>query len=195
MFLEKLDAIDRQITLAINSLNSPFTDKIWEVFSHVQIWFVMYAIVLGCIYWRIGLKKALVFTAALVLCVVTCDQIANLFKEGCQRLRPCNDTWMIEHGLHVIHQGGLYGFFSGHACNAFGFACCSLIALRTDKRLKYRGYAAWIFIWAVLVSISRVFVSMHFFGDIFCGAIAGTLIGLLWGFIARFAANRMISRS
>ena len=193
--IDILANIDSNITLAINSLNSPFTDKIWEVFSHVQIWFVMYAIVLGCIYWRIGWKKALFFTAALVLCVVTCDQIANLFKEGCQRLRPCNDTWMIEHGLHVIHQGGLYGFFSGHACNAFGFACCSLIALRTDKRLKYRGYAAWIFIWAVLVSISRVFVSMHFFGDILCGAIAGTLIGLLWGFIARLAANRMISRS
>ncbi|MGN0189687.1 MAG: phosphatase PAP2 family protein, partial [Candidatus Cryptobacteroides sp.] len=60
--------------------------------------------------------------------------------------------------------------------------------------LRYRGYAAWIFIWAVLVSVSRIFVSMHYTGDVLCGAAVGTLIGLALGFIARLAAERMILR-
>ena len=61
-----------------------------------------------------------------------------------------------------------------------------------DRRLKYRGYAAWIFSWAALVSLSRVFVSMHYFGDILCGAIAGSIIGLAIAFAARYVCGKWL---
>ena len=193
MILDRLTEIDQQITLAINSLHSPVTDQIWLFFSHTQVWFPMYAIVLGCLFWRIGWKRALVATATLVLMVVCFDQTANLFKDGVQRLRPCNTQYMIDNGLYMLQQGGLYGFFSGHAANSFGFACCSYVLFRMDRRLRYRGYAAWIFSWAALVSISRVFVSMHYFGDILCGAVAGSIIGLALAFAARYVCLRWIT--
>ncbi|MCD8312694.1 MAG: phosphatase PAP2 family protein, partial [Bacteroidales bacterium] len=78
------------------------------------------------------------------------------------------------------------------AANAFGFAYCSFLALRTDRRLRYRGYAAGIFTWAALVSVSRVFVSMHFFGDILVGTAAGCLIGAIWGCIGRWCIGRWL---
>lgn len=192
MAIDRLIEIDQQVTLAINSLHSPVTDQIWLFFSHTQVWFPMYAIVLGCLFWRLGWKRAIVATLALVLMVVCCDQTANLFKDGVMRLRPCNTQEMIDRGLHMIQQGGSYGFFSGHAANSFGFACCSFVLFRMDRRLKYRGYAAWIFTWAVLVSLSRVFVSMHYFGDILAGAVAGSIIGLVIAFTARYVCRRWI---
>ncbi len=183
--------IDKQVTLAINSLHSEFTDKIWTFFSEVQVWFPMYALIVALLFWRLGWKKALIFTVALALTVLCCDQLANLFKNGFQRIRPCNDEFMIANGAHIIAQNKSFSFFSGHACNAFGFACCSLAAFREDKRLKYRGYAAFIFIWAVLVSASRVFVCAHFLGDVLVGAVMGTAISLSIAFCARYACRRI----
>ena len=96
-------------------------------------------------------------------------------------------------GLYMLETGGgLYGFFSGHAANSFGFAVCSTMGFRNDKRLKYRGYAAWIFFWAFMVSISRIFVGKHYFGDVLVGAIFGTLFGLLCAWLARFAIRELV---
>ena len=155
MALEDIILLDQNITLAINSLNSPLTDRIWLFFSNTQVWFPMYAIIAGCCFWRLGWKRGIAATVALALMVLCCDQTANLFKDGVQRFRPCHTEYMIENGLHMLSSGSLYGFFSGHAANSFGFAWSSLLLFRMDKRLKYRGYAAWIFSWAILVSFSR----------------------------------------
>lgn len=182
--------LDQDITLAINSLNSPFTDSMWMFFSRVQIWFPMYAIIVACLFWRLGWKKALVFTIALGLTILCCDQLANVCKSGFERLRPCNDPYMIENGIHIVKRGRSFGFFSAHAANSFAFACGSLIAMRSDKRLKYRGYAIGIFAWATLVSLSRIFVSMHFLGDVLVGAMIGMLIGGGFGYLARAIGKR-----
>ncbi len=191
MDFDRIISIDKQISLAINSLHSDFTDPIWVLFSDVQIWFPMYGLIVGLLFWRLGWKKALVFTAALALTVLCCDQTANLFKEGFGRVRPCNDEFMIAGGAHILTQNLSYSFFSGHACNAFGFACCSLVAFRQDRRLKWKGYAAFIFTWAVLVSISRVFVCAHFFGDVLVGALMGTIMSLCIAYAARYICRRI----
>ncbi len=189
MTLDQLISLDKQITLAINNLHSEFTDQIWIFFSHIKVWFPMYALIVGLLFWRLGWKKALIYTVALALTVLCCDQGANLFKEGFCRVRPCNDEFMIASGAHILAHHGSYSFFSGHACNAFGFACTSSVAFREDKRLKYRGYMAFIFIWAFLVSASRIFVSAHFFGDVIVGAIMGTIMSLCIAFAARYACK------
>ncbi len=191
MALDGIIALDKQISLVINGLHSELTDKIWVFFSDVQIWFPMYGLIVGLLFWRLGWKKALVFTLALALTVLCCDQTANLFKEGFGRIRPCNDEFMIANGAHILTQNGSFSFFSGHACNAFGFACCSLMAFREDRRLRYRGYAAFIFIWAFMVSISRIFVAAHFFGDVLVGAVMGTIMSLCIAFAARLACRRI----
>lgn len=196
MFWQNLHEIDQQITLFINSLHCGFTDPIMLFFSQVRIWFPMYAIIAGIMFWRLGWKKAIPVVLSCVLCVVICDQTANFFKDWVARLRPCQDQEMIGMGLYMLETGGgLYGFFSGHASNAFGFAVCSSMGLRNDNRQKYRGYSAWIFFWASMVSISRIFVGKHYFGDVITGIIAGTLAGLFCGWLARFVIRRFIKRA
>lgn len=186
MSWQEIHEFDQQITLALNSLHSGITDPVMMFFSSIPVWIPMYAIVAGLLFWRIGWKKALVAIASIALTFLLCDQIANLFKDGIARLRPCHDEFMVGAGLRILEgKGGLYGFFSGHASNSFGFAVSSSMAFRNDSRLKYRGYSVWIFFWAVMVSISRIFVGKHYIGDVMTGIIVGTLLGLACGFAAR----------
>lgn len=193
MFWQNIHELDQQVTLFINSFHSPWSDQVMLLFSHVRIWFPMYAVIAVLFFWRLGWKKGLVTLLSCVLCVVLCDQIANLFKDGIARLRPCQDRSMIDMGLYMLETGGgLYGFYSGHASNSFGFAVCSTMGFRNDKRLKYRGYAAFIFFWAFMVSVSRIFVGKHYFGDVLCGAVAGVLTGLLCAYIGRLAIRLWI---
>lgn len=178
-----LHHVDKDVTLAINSCNSPFTDYIWQIFSDKEIWYVLYLIVLVMLFVRLGWKKGLAVTISCILCVVACDQFANFTKDFFERLRPCWDGEMLDRGLHILEgKGNLYGFYSAHAANALGFAACSFFGFRNDRRSRYRSYGWGIFIWALLVGISRVFVGKHFFGDVMVGFAVGLLFG--WGLAA-----------
>ena len=183
---------DKAATLWVNSLHTPFTDSVWMFFSNKWVWVVLYAFILCFLFLRLGWKKALLAVVAIVLTIVCCDQGANLFKNWICRLRPTHDPWMLSHGLHIPGDaGGLYGFFSGHAANSFGFAASTLGIFHTDSRHSYKAYGWAIFIWAFLVSMSRIFLGRHFFGDILVGAAVGLLLGWLFALVYRRFADRL----
>ena len=99
---------------------------------------------------------------------------------------------MIRGGLHVLeNRGSFYGFFSAHAANAFGFAMCTSVFLKSDKAHDYRWYVIFAFIWAALISISRMFVGKHYFGDI----TAGAFVGCVWGALMAAATLWLLVRS
>lgn len=176
--LAEIVKLDRDWTLALNAWHNPVTDSLWQFFSHVQIWYAMYLIIIVFFFIRLGWKRALIVTASCILFVVASDQFANLVKHTVCRLRPMEDAEMLARGLNVLEgHGGLYGFFSAHAANCLGFAVCSTMGFRNDRLHGYRGYALFIYIWAVLVGISRVFVGKHFLGDVLVGFAVGALIG------------------
>lgn len=183
--LQNLHYIDQDVTLAINSLNCPFTDQIWMFFSGKVVWFPLYAAVAVFFFIRLGWKRAIPAIIACVLTLVACDQCGNLVKEAVGRLRPCYDLNVVNRGLHLLEgKGNLYGFYSAHAANTMGFAVCSSICLKQDKSHKYGWYTLAIVIWAFLVGMSRVFVGKHFFGDVCAGFLAGIIFGGLIAFVA-----------
>jgi len=187
-FIAKIEAIDKNITFAINSVNSPVSDWVWLQFSDKHIWYVLYLGVLVFFFIRLGWKKTLMALGACVLMVVCCDQGANLVKDIVARVRPCNDPDMLARGIHILETGGGYSFFSAHAANSVGFAACSLECFRWSGK-KYSAYAWGIFAWALLVSVSRIFVARHFFGDVAVGILVGLILGFaigkLFGWLCR----------
>ena len=168
-----LEKADQLATLEINSWHSGITDPIWEFFSNIPIWIPMYILIVALVIWRLGWKKGLIVIAAAALTFGFCDQFSNFLKALTERLRPCNDPYMISNGLHILEKGGKYGFFSAHAANAFGLTTSTFIGLRADTRLRFKGYAAWMYAWAFLVSASRIFVGKHFLGDVMVGICDG----------------------
>ncbi len=192
-FWQTLDQADRLATLEINSWHSAVTDPVWAFFSDIPVWIPLYVAIIVFLIYRLGWKKGLVAIAAAGLAFAFCDQSSNLLKAMTERLRPCNDPYMLAAGLHILESGGKFGFFSAHAANAFGLATSTFLCLRMDEGLKYRGYACGMYIWALMVSVSRVFVGKHYLGDVIVGICVGLFAGWVSACLARYLVKRFLA--
>lgn len=191
MFWQEIHQTDQLLSLKINSWDSSVTDPIWQFFSNIPVWIPMYVLIVGCLIWRLGWKKGLVFVLATTATFGFCDQFSNFIKDLVGRPRPLNDPFMVEHGLNILDgTTKSFSFFSAHAANSFGLATCTYIGFRQDTRLRYRGYAWWMFFWASMVSISRVFVGKHYLGDVIVGIIVGAAAGYIFATIAKLISVR-----
>lgn len=200
MTWQDIHQLDQQISLAINSWNSAFTDPIWVFFSDKYVWIPMYAGIIALIIWKLGWKKSIPVITAAILTIVFCDQFSNLIKNSVCRIRPLEDEYMVSQGLNILEYGGGYSFFSAHAANSFGLAACTYLGLSaclygnpggSDKKWL-KGYGIWMFTWASLVAISRIFVGRHYLGDVLVGTIVGIVGGLLFGYISLWVIRKYL---
>lgn len=193
MFPEGLQAIDQSVTLWINGFHHWSTDAIWLLFSDKMAWAPMYLLLIGLIWLRLGWKKALFIYLAIILTIVSCDQFSEFLKHTVGRFRPCYIPEMIQGNLHILEgRGGLYGFYSSHAANAFGLATASYLGLSSnDKTHTYSTYRMCLYAWAFCVAVSRIFVGKHFAGDV----LAGIFFGLFFGYAIATICNYGIRRS
>jgi undecaprenyl-diphosphatase len=166
-----LERLDQQLFLFLNSLNSPFWDQVMHAISGKVIWVPLYLailIVLGIKYKR----KFLVILLFIILAATLADQASVLFKNLVQRLRPCHEP-SLEGLIHLVNGecGGKFGFVSSHAANSFNVALISLLFI------KKRWYTISIILWALVVGYSRIYLGVHYPGDMICGLLLGALIG------------------
>lgn len=202
MFWQTVHRIDQQLTLAVNSWSSPLTDPIWQFFSKIPVWIPMYVLIAALLIWRLGWKRGLLMLLAAAATFGFCDQFSNLIKDLVGRVRPLNDEFMKAGGLVVLEKGSRsFSFFSAHAANAFGLATCTSIGFRLDRRWYPEGgrssvwgrlYTGWIFFWATMVALSRVFVGKHYLGDILVGAFIGIAAGAAISWLTHFMIRKNI---
>lgn len=115
------------------------------------------------------------FLIAIAIVVALTDQLSvHLFKNVFERLRPCHNPDL--NGLvHLVNSkcGGKFGFVSSHAANTFG------VAMFIHYIFRVRWFTLSILLWATIVSYSRIYLGVHYPGDVVFGALLGVLIG--WG--------------
>lgn len=166
----------------------------------------MYVLIAALLIWKLGWKRGLIVLAAAGLTFGLCDQLSNLIKDAVGRVRPLNDAFMLDNGLNVLEGSSRsFSFFSAHAANAFGLATCTFVTMKrillpAGSRAKsscsfmprwMKAYAIWMFIWAPLVAVSRVFVGKHYLGDVMVGALIGTLAGYALARLAAWACQKL----
>ena len=195
MFWTEVHKADQLLTLEINSWNSFVTDPVWAFFSEKIVWAPMYAAIIALLIWKLGWKRGLMILAAALLTFGFCDQLSNLVKHAVGRIRPLHDEFMISHGLNILEKGGGYSFFSAHAANAFGLAFSTFTGMKLclqpcPKWLKI--YGGWMFFWAFMVAVSRIFVGKHYLGDVIVGIIIGSIAGYAFARIAHLIISRYI---
>lgn len=171
--LEFLLEIDKKLFLFLNGMHSETFDGIMWWISGKISWWPFYLALLIYLGWtrRMQLIPIVLFIA---LSVTLTDQgSVHLFKEVFERLRPCHEP-SLQGLVHQVNNkcGGSYGFVSSHAANVFG------IAMLLSLIVRKRWFTAVLFVWAAVVGYSRIYLGVHYPGDVLGGALLGTGIGI-----------------
>ena len=172
--IEKIIELDEQFFLFLNGLHTDSLDRIMYWISEKYTWIPFYAVLLGFIIWRFK-YKAVYILLAIAFVILLADQFTSSFmKPFFERFRPCHEPDLAGMVYLVEGCGGKFGFASSHAANTFGLA--TFIYLIFHKIYKHVG---WLFLWALIVSYSRIYLGAHYPLDILVGAGIGILIGWL----------------
>ena len=172
--IDRILDFDRNAFLFINSKHSPFWDDIMWWVSGSKIWIPLYVLLLIVIVYR-ELSYRVVFTVMFLAVAVTLsDQLSNLIKILVERPRPTWDSELmgLVHKVNDYKANKPYGFVSNHAANVF------CLATFLTEQLKNYKWGFLLFLWAIIVSYSRIYLGVHYPFDVIFGALLGTLTGI-----------------
>ena len=174
--LDALNDIDTNLFLFLNGLHNPFFDGVMNGVSNKFLWIPLYLFIGFLIFKNFELRAGVLIVLCIVLLIVCSDQItAHWIKIWVARPRPCHNLF-IAHRVHLVnnHCGGKFGFVSSHASSSFAFAIFSLLVF--NKRLPAMKYI--LIAYAISVSYSRIYLGVHYPGDVICGALFGSILAL-----------------
>ena len=155
-------------------MHAPFFDTFMWYVSKTATWSLM-LLALIIMLFRKNWRQALFVIVAITLTITLADQISSgIIKNLVERFRPTHSP-EIGSLVHLVngYKGGLYGFVSSHAANTIG------VALFISLLFKRRYLTITLFFWATLVSYSRIYLGVHYLGDILGGICVGLLSGAI----------------
>lgn len=174
--IESLNALDRSLFLALNSFHASFLDSIMQFLSGQLIWVPLIGYFFYYSYKKSGKKVTLLLGLFLLLALIASDVTSSyLLKNIVERLRPCREL-DLKPLIYSFGQkcGGKFGFVSSHAANSMALVFFSARSLNFEKKWLY-----CLGLIPLLVGYSRIYLGVHYPGDI----LGGMLVGLFWGYI------------
>ncbi|MBF4466594.1 phosphatase PAP2 family protein [Flavobacterium sp. LC2016-12] len=176
--LEKIQELDTNLLVYLNGLGSETYDNLWLIITNQLYWTPFFLFLFYLIYKKIGIKQTLYVLLFIAVLIAFTDQTCNLFKHTFQRLRPCNNP-DFKSIIRIVQVRTSYSFFSGHAANTMAVATFLFLVLRS--KFKYLGF---LFLWPLIFAYSRIYLGLHYPGDIltgyFFGAVFGSLLFLVY---------------
>ena len=179
--------LDKELFLFLNKLGGDSWDGFWLVITNKWASIPLYLLLLWISYKFAGPRRTLYLLIAVALLITVTDQLANFFKYGVQRPRPCHEAeLMAEMRLVKAYCGGKFGYFSAHAANAFALANFFRILFRQHIRLLDFALP----LWALLVAYSRIYIGVHYPHDVITGILIGLFLGWLFAKLYIFAMDK-----
>ena len=200
--MEQLLNFDTDLLMWVNSHHCTVLDWTMWTASQVWSWVIIILLVFGLFTFRREPRRWWVVLLALGFGILLSDRISVMaFKDVFQRLRPCH----VIDNLHMFRTGcaGQYGFVSSHATNIFAIVTFFIMRYASKwsqwatstSRLHRWLTVILLVIWAVVVCYSRPYLGKHYPGDVVCGALLGTFIGLfVWWVTKRIEARSMLAK-
>jgi undecaprenyl-diphosphatase len=175
--MEQLIQLDKNLFLFLNGLGTPTFDGFWMFITGKWNAIPLYVALLFLLYKKLGVKHTLLIVVLVAVMIACTDQLANLFKKVLfLRPRPCHDTELLEvMRLVKSYCGGKYGYFSGHASSSMALAV--FLGNILKPHVKYM--SMFLIIWALFVGYSRIYIGVHYPGDVLTGFVFGTAIALI----------------
>lgn len=186
MDIQQFIAADKELLLSLNGSQSLFWDGFMWVATSTVVWVPVAAVLLYIIIKNNKIQEALLVIVMIALVITVADQVASGFcKPFFSRFRPTQDP-DIMYLVDVVngYRGGRYGFISSHAANTFAVSVFLSLLIRRNS------LTFMLLFWAVLNSYSRIYLGVHYPGDILFGTIEGCLTGYLLYLLYRFIQRK-----
>ena len=164
-------------SIYLNSLGSETFDPFWLFITKQFNWIPLFAIIMYLAFKRLGWRHAVLVIFVVALLITVTDQTTNFIKNSFQRLRPGNNPEISEF-IRAVQKRKSFSFISGHASNSMAVAFLLFNVLR--PYLKYTGL---FFIWPLIFAYSRIYLGLHYPGDI--------LVGYMWGILTGYLALKL----
>lgn len=181
--LDGILSLDRALFNFINqTLANPVTDRLMTLVTNGEHWVLAIALAVSIMIWN-DRRRGPYILLGIIVVFALCDQSsAHWLKPLFERQRPCN---VIEQTHLLIRCSGAFAFPSAHATNSMG---CAVWLTYHFPHLR------WVFFpLAFLVSLSRVFVGVHYPLDILGGWILGAFIAIVVILLVRLWMSRRAS--
>ncbi len=156
------------IFLAVNRIHHPVADRVFLVLTHLGDGLFMF--LTGCVLLLVRLR----FAFLTFVCLLAGGLAAQCIKKLLAWPRPAKFFDGVE-PLRIIPGYAVHwhnAFPSGHTTTVFSLALVLLyVLIRTGRTGQLWQYG--LFVAALLVGYSRIYLSEHFFGDVLAGALLG----------------------
>jgi len=184
--MDQLISFDQRLLLLLNGSDSTFLDNCFLMVTRTGTWIPMMLVLLYILLKNRPWREVLFAVIGIALVVLIADRFSSgLCKPLFHRFRPSHEP-VLEGLVDLVddRRGGPYGFISSHAANTFGVAFFLFLYLR--RRLL----SLTVFLWAALSSYSRIYLGLHYPGDILAGALFGVAAGSFCYFLLCLACRR-----
>lgn len=181
-----INQLDHQLTLAINGSDSVFWDNVVYTVTNTFSWTAVIIMLLYIIFRNNSLRDALIIYLSIALLIFVADRICSgIVKPTVARWRPTQDPEL----MYLIdtvrdYRGGRFGFFSGHSCNTFCMATFFSLLFRSKK------LALTLYLWAATTTFTRLYLGVHYLGDVTVGFFVGITLGTLFYFLMQYVRRR-----
>ena len=169
------------LTLLINGSDSIFWDNVMYTVTNTFSWSMVIVALLVIIFKNNSIKNTLIILLTIALLIFVADRICSgLVKPMVGRWRPAQDPQLM-YMVDVVrgYRGGRFGFFSGHACNTMCMAVFLSMLFRSAK------VTLVLIFWSLTTTFTRLYLGVHYLGDVCVGWCVGVILGLLFYYLMR----------
>lgn len=174
--IDKISLIDREIFLLINSWNATWVNPFMVFISGQVIWLPFIGFIFYLAYTKTEKKTFSLFILFMLLGLIASDVTSSyILKNIFQRLRPCRVP-EIKALINNFGQrcGGRFGFVSSHSANSIFVLIFSFLVLEFKSKKIY-----FLVLIPIMVGLSRIYLGVHYPGDVLGGIFVGTLWALI----------------